>query len=114
MSDNSSFLTVNQPCGDAVNRVVNRLNRVGLSVTRTFDLQVARQAQTACSCPNHGTSQCDCQMVVLLVYAGRGEPVTLIAHGNDEQTWLSVVDTPQQRADPYVEATIRQVVVAAL
>ena len=114
MSDNSPLLTLPQPCDEAVDWVVDRINQMGLSVIRTFDLQVARNANMACPCPHHGSGQCDCQMVVLLVYAGHREPVSLIAHGYNQQTWFSVVDTPQQRADPRVEATIRKVVLQPL
>ena len=109
-SDYSPILTLNQPCNDAVDWLVDKINRVGLSVIRTFDLQVARDAQRVCLCPHHGTGLCDCQMVVLLVYADYREPMTLIAHGYNNHTWFSVVDTPQQRADASVEATIRQAV----
>ena len=110
MSGNTSILKLQLPCDDAVSWVVEKIRQVGLSVIRTFDLQAARHAQMACPCPHHGTDMCDCQMVVLLVYGGGGEPVTLIAHGYNNQTWISVVDTPQQRADPRLEAAIRNVV----
>lgn len=110
MIDNPPFLKLDQPCDQAVDWLVIRFNLVGLSVIRTFDLQIARQAQLACTCPHHGTDICDCQMVVLMVYAGDREPVTLIAHGSSGQTWVSVVDTPQQRADRRLEMTIRQTV----
>src|SRR4030042_2278756 len=113
-NDNSPILTLDQPCDDAVDWVVSNVNKVGLSVIRTFDLQVAKDAQIACPCPHHGTDLCDCQMVVLLVYAGNLVPVTLIAHGYNHQTWFSVVDTPQQRADPRVEIIIRQIAAQAL
>lgn len=107
MSDNSPFLTLDQPCDDAVVWLADRVCQAGLSVVRTFDLQVARHAQLVCPCPHHGTDQCDCQMVVLLIYAANRLPIALIAHGYNGQTWFSMVDTPQQRADPRLEATIR-------
>jgi hypothetical protein len=47
-------------------------------------------------------------MVVLLVYASDRRPISLVAHGYNGQTWFSVVDTPQQRADPRLEAAIRR------
>jgi hypothetical protein len=78
-----------------------------LRVFRTFDLQLVRRAQVNCPCPHHGTAQCNCQMVVLLVYDGRSEFVSLVVHGHSGQTWFSIVDTPQQRADPRLEAAIR-------
>jgi hypothetical protein len=77
-----------------------------LQVLRTFDLQLARLAHTEYPCPLHGTQQCDCQMVVLLVYAEQYQPVSLVAHGYDGKTWLSLVDTPQQQADPRLEEAI--------
>jgi len=45
-------------------------------------------------------------MVVLLVY-GSHQPVSIVAHGYNGRTWFSVVDTPQQQADPFLTATIR-------
>ena len=106
MNDHSAFIMLAQPCDDAVEWLSRMANQAGLSVLRTFDLQTARQAQAVCPCPHHGTDQCDCQMVVLLVYHDRREPLALIAHGYEGQTWFSVVDTPQQRADPYLVASI--------
>lgn len=110
MSNNSPFLVLEQTCDDAVNWLSEQVSRAGLSVMCTFDLQVARHAQVACPCPHHGTDQCDCQMVVLLVYKAQQRPLTIIAHGYNHTTWFSVVDTPQQRADPLLEATILHLV----
>jgi len=39
--------------------------------------------------------------------------VAVIAHGYNHQTWFSVVNTPQQRADPQLEAIIRGLVASA-
>ena len=113
MSDSSPILILEQSCDAAINWVVRQISKTGLQVMRTFDLQVARHDYTGCPCPHHGKEQCDCQMVVLLVYGGRGhklsdrQPVSIVAHGYSGQTWFSVVDTPQQRADPGLEAAIR-------
>jgi hypothetical protein len=107
MSDSSPFLILEQPCDDAIDWVARQIGNAGLQVVRTFDLHVARHAHTSCPCPHHGTDQCDCQMVVLLVYGSDRQPVSVVAHGHNGQTWFSVVDTPQQRADPRLEAAIR-------
>jgi hypothetical protein len=113
MSDNSPFLILEQPCDNAIDWVTRQIRSVGLQVVRTFDLHVARHAHANCPCPHHGTDQCDCQMVVLLVYGSGGytsserQPVSVVAHGHNGQTWFSVVDSPQQRADPQLEAAIR-------
>ena len=38
-------------------------------------------------------------MVILLVFGKKAEPATLILHGNDGQTWFSIVDNSLQQAD---------------
>jgi hypothetical protein len=48
-------------------------------------------------------------MLVLLVYGSAAEPATLIMHGNDGQTWLSLVNTITQHPDPLLRSTIEQV-----
>ena len=107
MSDSSPFLILEQPCDSAIDWVVRQISRAGLQVVRTFNLYVARHTHGICPCPYHGTNQCDCQLVVLLVYESGRQPVSIVAHGYNAQTWFSVVDTPQQRADPGLEAAIR-------
>jgi hypothetical protein len=106
MSD--AFLVLEQPCDEAMAWVIHQVNEAGLQVLRTFDLQMARLAHSECPCPYHGTDRCDCQMVVLLVYEDQFQPISLVAHSYDGKTWFSLVNTPQQRADPRLEATIRQ------
>jgi hypothetical protein len=107
MSENAALLMMDQPCDVAVDWLMQQARKVCLSVLRTFDLQIARDAQTSCPCPNHGSDLCDCQLVVLLVYEDHRGPLAIFAHGYEGQTWFSVVDTPQQRADPHLEAVIR-------
>ncbi len=87
--------------------IKRRLSRAGLRALQTFDLHAARMGAHVCACPHHGTEDCDCQMVVLLVYGSAGQPATLILHGKEGQTWLSIVDTPSQRAEPKLLAQIR-------
>ncbi len=83
-----------------------RLSLAGLRVMQTFDLNTARMNLEDCPCPHHGTDQCDCQMIVLLVYGNAAEPETLIMHGNEGHTWLSLVNTPGQHADSALQKTI--------
>ena len=115
MNTNTPFLILEQPCDEAVSWVTNQMGSAGLQVVRTFDLHDARSqpdaARAHCPCPHHGTEQCDCQMVILLVYGRSHQPVSLVAHAHNGQTWFSVVDTPQQRADPHIVAAIRLVLV---
>jgi hypothetical protein len=87
-------------CDMSVHWLEDRLANAGLHLLRTFDLQDARLATAGCTCPHHGTTDCDCQMVVVLVYAGDRSPVTLVIHGSNAQSWVSLIDRPDQPADP--------------
>jgi hypothetical protein len=110
MSDNSPFLVLEMTCDDAIEWFIEHVNHTGLQVVRTFDLQTALHENINCPCPHHGTDQCDCQLVVLLVYRAGHEPISIVAHGYDGQTWFSVVDNPQQPAGPLLESAIHHAV----
>jgi hypothetical protein len=105
--NNFPFLSITQPCEDTLHWAKIRLSQANLRAVQTFDLQTARIGLADCSCPNHGTAACDCQMVVLLVYGTGEEPVTLILHGSDGQTRLSIVESPSQ-TDAWLMNTIQQ------
>ena len=108
MNNLSPFLTLKCSCDEALLWSSQNLTRNGLRVIQTFDLHTARHALKDCLCPHHGTSKCDCQMVVLLVYGEASEPATLVLHGNNGQTWLSLVSPPLQRVDPIIRSSIEQ------
>ena len=103
-----SFLTVDLPCDMALQAAKKKLTQTGLRALQTFDLHTARHIQQDCPCPHHGTTDCDCQMVVLMVYGETAEPATLILHGSDGQTRFSIADDPSQRADRKLIAAIKQ------
>lgn len=102
------FLSLNSPSDKSLAWLKERLSAANLRVMQTFDLHSARHALDDCPCPHHGTEQCDCQMVVLLVYGDGTEPATLILHGNDGQTWLSIVEQPDQRPGQAAIGAIRR------
>lgn len=104
----SPFLSVTQSCDETLQWTNKQLMEAGLRSVQTFDLHAARVGLHGCSCPNHGTMECDCQMVVLLVYGKAREPVTLILHGNDGQTWLSIAENSRQSSDPRLSAEIKE------
>jgi hypothetical protein len=104
----SPFLSVNRPCNVAMQWVKEKIVQAGLRPVQTFDLHTARLALHDCPCPNHGMADCDCQMVILLVYGNTPEPITLILHGNDGQTWLSFADGLRQGFDSKLLTAIRQ------
>ncbi|MCL5611450.1 MAG: hypothetical protein M1485_02685 [Chloroflexi bacterium] len=108
MNNLSPFLTLNCSCNEALQWTSQNLTQNGLRVMQTFDLHNARHALKDCPCPHHGTSECDCQMVVLLVYGKADGPVTLILHGYEGQTWLSLASSPPQRVNPIIQSSIEQ------
>lgn len=102
------FFSANRPYDEVLPWLKQKLSQAGLRMMQTFDLNTTRLDPKDCPCPHHGTDKCDCQMVVLLVYGSAPEPATLILHGNDGQTWLSLTDRPGQRANPQIVLTIQQ------
>ncbi len=113
MNTNSPFLELPWACEDALDWLQHRLAQAGMQVIRTFDLQSARLAASDCPCPHHGTQRCACQMVVLLVYKEGSRPVSVIAHGHDQQTWFALVDTAEQPADPVAAEAVQDLATRA-
>ena len=108
------FLVLEQPCEAAAAWVTKQLGELGLRVVTTFDLRLAEMPHTDCPCPHHGTDQCDCQLRVLLVYKPNSKPATLLVHGHDGISWLSLVNTPQQPVDPRLEGLMRKILTLPL
>ena len=88
MSQSISPLIIRNDCETVSKALTENLRDADYQVMRSFDLQHARKAHLECLCPHHGNAQCDCQMVVLLIYLPNGEPHTLLAHGRDGVTYL--------------------------
>jgi hypothetical protein len=108
MTTLSPFLSIDSSCDQALQMTRKKLSQAGLLSVQTFNLNTARLGLHSCSCPNHGTDDCDCQMIVLLVYGEVSEPATLILHGNNGKTWISVADTALQHVDATLMTSIRQ------
>ena len=104
----SPFLSTNCPCDEALPKVSKQLKDAGLRTVQTFDLHSAMSGMHRCSCTNHGTDVCDCQMLVLLVYGRAVEPETLILHGDSKRTWISLADTVLQTRNPQLQLTIQK------
>ncbi len=86
------------------------MTRRGLQVMRSFDLRTARRAQGDCLCPYHGTADCTCQFVVLLVYDGAGAPAVLTLDSQDVQARVRIVRDTYNRA----QAGLVEQILAAL
>jgi hypothetical protein len=105
------FLILEQTCEQTDRWVREKLTQAGLRVVPTFDLQIARLAHPECECPNHGTEQCSCQMVILLVYGKQQDPATLVMHGQDGKTWISMATPTETRSRQTLESSVRHVLV---
>lgn len=109
MNSLTPFLSVDRPCSEVFPWLKKRLSRAGLRVMQTFDLCLTSPVKLGyCSCPHHGMDQCDCQMIVLLVYGKWAVPATLILHGHNDRTWLSLVKNVQQPVAPGMQLAIEQ------
>ena len=104
----SLFLSVDQPCDNTLQWAKEQLSQSNLRAVQTFDLRSARIGLHDCSCLNHETDECDCQMVVLLVYGKSAEPITLILHSNDGKTWFSLSDNPHEPLDISLQKEIKK------
>jgi hypothetical protein len=78
------------------------LTQRGLYVVRSFDLRSALAAHTDCECPHHGTAQCTCQFIVLLIYGDAPQPVTLTIHFRDERTQAQIVHDATTHPNPHL------------
>jgi hypothetical protein len=106
-----SLRTVSMDCDETADLLSRGFAAMGLRVTRSFDLLSARQAMRnpeGCPCPHHGTASCSCQYVVLLVENAAGSLLTLVAHGHDGATHLSM---DQLSLDPTVRELVQQLIV---
>jgi len=92
----------------AARAATEALTRHGFRVIRSFDLRSALAplaAHAGCDCPHHGTAQCTCQFVVLLVYddpsTGSGSaPAVVTAHSRDIQAQVQIVHDANTQPDP--------------
>ena len=111
MSQRTYLLTLNLDSKNAVNWMIDRLASDGMQVIRSFDLQTARAAHVDCTCPHHGKKECDCQMVVLLIYDHQGTPLTLVAHSKDNKTHFALVNPPERVQELILKTKILQAII---
>ncbi len=115
-------------CGEsAAQAATAALTRHGFRVVRSFDLRSAMTVHADCECPYHGTAQCNCQFVVLLVYREAsprdreaGEPAVVTAHSRDAQARVQIVrpalglyDDATARPDPRLAEEVMAALVEA-
>lgn len=107
----NNMILLNTDSETAAQNVTAILSRQGHRVLRSFDLRSALTAHPESVCPCHGTSPCNCQFVVLLVYGRTTRPVVVIAHGHDQETSLQLVSDPQDRPDPTLTGEVMTAIV---
>ena len=108
-------------CGEtAAQAATAALNRHGFRVVRSFDLRSALSTHADCACPYHGTAQCNCQFVVLLVYSEASDPIVVTAHSRDAQARVQIVrpaggifDDAATRPDPRLAEKVMAALVEA-
>ena len=108
MSSTHPFVTTKKNSEEVIPWTIQMLEKAGMRVIQTFDLQGARLSHPKCPCPHHGTEACDCQISVLLVYQKEQPPASLLIHGFQESTWMYLVDTPEQPINHCLDALIKE------
>ena len=108
-----TLLTLTLPWLEVLAQVELALAESGFLVDRSFDFKSARASlldPSLCPCPDHGTLDCSCQYIVLLVSADGKPPVSLEVHGNDDRTYLSLVQDQEGATEGMMLERIRQIV----
>jgi hypothetical protein len=103
-------ISVGLPCNDVLPHVRRALESAGCRALETFDLQLARSSGADCGCPHHGAAPCDCQLVVLVIYGESTAPISLMLHGTDGRTWITLPDSSGSGSALNVAATIRSAI----
>lgn len=86
------LLVIEAHCSQFVTPLKKALADVGLWAFESFDLRSARVMHEGCTCPHHNTSECTCELVILLVYSSSGSPVHLMLDGRDGVTFVYLID----------------------
>jgi len=107
MDQEIPLITIQLDLEAALERAMSALEEAGLKVMRSFDLSATRSVHTHCACPHHGTEQCDCHMVILLIYGTQNSPFSLVVHGYDGSVNFVLVSTRENDSDRRTEGLIR-------
>ena len=110
MNKRTNLLTLSLESSKAVQFLMERFAADGLQVKRSFDLRAAMADQSNCPCPHHGEFECDCQLIVLLVYDEPGAPLTLIAHGKDNTTHFALANPAEHEQEGKLKTKILQAI----
>ena len=81
---------VESQCSFIISPLMNALEQAGLWVLRSFEFKNNQTQLMHCHCAANCDSQCECELVVLLVYPKVGNPVTLILDGREGKTYVFI------------------------
>ncbi|MDX1413760.1 MAG: hypothetical protein R3293_06185 [Candidatus Promineifilaceae bacterium] len=101
------LLNLDCDCDEAAVKVIDALVNANLRVVTSFDSQHTCEPGNRAPCPHHGTAVCDCRIIILLIYEATSHPATLLAHGQDGETWVSLATAAGQRPTTGLENKIR-------
>jgi hypothetical protein len=93
------ILVLNQDCNCTAEQVSDHLDAAGYSVMRSFDLISAQQ----------GCSNCNCQLIILLVYGQDGPPATLIFDGTKFSTSIFLDNDPERTLGARISALLSKI-----
>lgn len=110
MNQGTNLLTLNLESKKAVERMIKRLAADGLQVIPSFDLRNAKSIHVGSACSHHGDAECDCQMLVLLVYDDLGVPLTLIVHGKDQKTHFALAQPAEKEYERKLKTKVLQAI----
>ncbi len=95
-----------RPCEEIISLLETALQGAGLRVERTFDLRQALAGSTRCADPGNDTDER--QYMVLLVYGASDKPATLVAHGEENRSWVEMINNSQHKPDTVLQVAISQ------
>ena len=99
------LLVVDLECQLVTERIIREVEKAGLHTLRSFDLASARASRPGCTCPEHGSEECSCHLVILLILLqGRG-PLTVILEGKDKHTTI-YLEAGQNDVEEKVEPSL--------
>ena len=101
---------IESPCAQFVERLKIALIDKGFLVLQSFDLQSTRIIHDDCSCPHHGANQCNCEVIVLLIYQGRSAPIPILLDGRDGKTFVSIVIEMEDPSFSHLAEIIEQII----
>ena len=107
MSKNTRLITIDLECEDVIMQIRRRLSEHDVRTVRSFDLKSACASYPDMTCPHHGESHCDCQLVVLLAYGKSSIPASITIHSRKGLTEVDLVDSPNNRPQNDLDQLIR-------